>query len=390
MPTTNDVCADESIYLRRRATLDVTHAFDASSSQEGAGGKGEGQEDAEEEEDIYLSPSPAVPRLLHLSYDVTHPADAQIVKLDELGDALSSVRCTPDALHLTFYSPDAARAFHDELAAISSASVIAPRLHEKNVVGDAVEDEQEQQQQQQQHQYRRVVVAGGPEWQCAKPPAAVPHSTSAYSSPHGIILRKSSAESLRKTLRLTRAAANAGAAAKSKYQHNDSSSSSSSISISSSLVTVSFATEEAGYHDVFQTASIRFRTSAFPDKSFRQHDHPVAAVAAVDVAPAFGGAVRADKKEEEEEDEDTEEEEEALHRRRLFGWDDLPVSGIFNKVVDLGTKGLAGITKAASTVVKAVNYAGEVRACVRACVLEAAREHYAHVYGSNECWMMRE
>ena len=69
-------------------------------------------------------------------------------------------------------------------------------------------------------------------------------------SPHGIILRKASAQALAESLTHSRTDADGVA-----------------------LTTVSFATEEAGYHDVFEHASIRFRTSAFPESSFHQHDH---------------------------------------------------------------------------------------------------------------------
>lgn len=71
-----------------------------------------------------------------------------------------------------------------------------------------------------------------------------------YVSPHGIILRKASADALAQSLTHSR-----------------------TDSDGVELATVSFATEEAGYHDVFEHASIRFRTSAFPENSFHQHDH---------------------------------------------------------------------------------------------------------------------
>ena len=291
-----------------RATLNVTQAFGESSFS------GEGDDD----DDNHQQQKPP-PQQLHLSYDVTHPADAKIVKLDELGDVLVAVRCTPDALHLEFSSPDAAQAFHRELASIANASTAAGPEN-------------------------RVIVTGGPEWRCAK--RATDHlqqqvaddGRTALSSPHGIILRKSSAAALARSL------ATGPAPPPSPSSSNDS---------GVPHTVVSFATEEAGYHEVFETASIRFRTSAFPQNAFHQHDHrhqhAVVEAGEQPVAPSSDNSGGDSSEERDARVRD----EESVARRRLFS--------LWGSICAVGTKLTAAFVTAAVAVVSAVEVVVEVR-----------------------------
>ena len=168
---------------------------------------------------------------LAYSYDAAHAEDKLIVKLAEV-EGLDSVECHEQSLKLAFSSSSAAAAFYATLEQGPASS--SEEDSEGSWAGGALNG---------------VVVSGGAEWKClkrsirslqAKHPGYQPPS---FVSHHGVILRKASASALAQTL----------------HREDD--------------ITIVFATEEAGYHDVFQDLKVRFRTSAFPQNAFHQYNH---------------------------------------------------------------------------------------------------------------------